>query len=119
MKRKRTFALSVPEVKLLVISCYLTLVLGASMIRFTLNVLTLNDRINATMDYSQCVGSGNCNCDDERKMVENTSIPETAFLFLITLLFLNCSNLLFIIQFQDVKQVARRATKSFITTELS
>ena len=119
MKKKRIFVLSVPEVKLLVISFYLTLVLGASLIQFTLNVRSLNDRIEAIMNYSTCVANGNCNCEDERQMVEDTSMPETAFLFFVTIMFLNLSNLLFIIQFQDVKHVARRATRTFLSTELS
>ena len=119
MKKKRTFVLSVPEVKLLLISFYLTLVLGASLIQFTLNVRSVNDRIEAIIDYSTCVANGNCNCEGEREMVEDASVPETAFLFFTTVMFLNCSNLLFIIQFQDVKHVARRATRTFLTTDLS
>ena len=79
MKKRRTSVLSVPEVKLLLISFYLTIVLGVSLIQFTLNVRSLNDRIDAILGYSVCVANGNCNCEDEREMVEDISIPEAAY----------------------------------------
>ena len=93
--------------------------LGISIVQFTLNVRNLNDIYEAITDYSQCVASGNCNCEDTREMFEKASLPELIFVFFICIMFLNCSNLLFIIQLKDVKQIARRATKSFISTDTS
>ena len=91
--------------------------LGISTIQFTLNVRNLNDLFDGIMEYSQCVASGNCNCEDKREMIERVSLPETIFLFFAAIMFLNCSNLLFIIQLKDVKHVARRATRmTFIST---
>lgn len=105
--------------KLLLISFYLTIVLGVSIIQFTLNVRDLNDIYDSIMSYSHCVAGGNCDCEGKREMVEKTSIPELNFIFYICIMFLNSSNLLFIIQVKDVKQMARRATKSFISTDAS
>ena len=95
----------------MIVSFYLTIVLGISTLQFTLNVRNLNDLLNGIMEYSQCVASGNCNCEDKREMIERASLPETVFLFFIAIMFLNCSNLLFIIQLKDVKHMARRATR--------
>ena len=71
------------------------------------------------MNYSLCVASGNCDCEDTREMFEKASLPGMAFVFFICFMFLNASNLLFIIQVKDVKQMARRTTKSFISTDAS
>ena len=108
-----------PEVKLLIISFYLTIVLGVSIIQFTLNVRDLNDIYSSIVEYSQCVASGNCDCEGKREMFEKASLPEIGFVHLICVMFLNASNLLFIIQLKDVEQIARRATKSFISTDTS
>ena len=93
--------------------------LGVSIIQFTLTVRELNDIFNSIMNYSQCVASGNCDCGDTREMLEKASLPEITLVFYICIMFLNASNLLFIIQVKDVKQMARRATKSFISTDAS
>ena len=93
--------------------------LGISIIRFTLNVRNLNDIYDAITDYSRCVASGNCNCEETREMFEKASLPVLDFVFFICIMFLNCSNLLFIIQLKDVKQMVRRATKSFIISDIS
>lgn len=78
----------------------------------------LNDIYNSIVNYSQCVASGNCDCGDTTKILEKTSlISEINFVVYICVMFLNSSNLLFIIQVKDVKQMARRATKSFISTD--
>ena len=103
----------------MIISFYLTIVLGVSIIQFTLTVRNGNDILDAITDYSQCVASGNCDCEDKRETFEKASLPEIIFVFFICIMFLNCSNLLFIIQLKDVKKIARRATKSFISTDAS
>ena len=65
--------------------------------------------------YSQCVALGNCNCDDERKALEDASIPEMVFIYVIIASFINCVNLLFVIQIRDVKNLFKRATKSSVS----
>ena len=117
--KKGIFTLSVPEAKLLIISLYLTIVLGVSTIHFTLTLRDYNDIYGSIVNYSQCVASGNCDCGDAREMLEKTSLPEITFIAYICVMFLNASNLLFIIQVKDVKQMARCATKSFISTDAS
>ena len=91
--------------------------LGVSIIEFTLNVRDLNDNYDSIMEYSRCVASGNCDCESKREIFEKASLPEITIVFYICVMFLNASNLLFIIQLKDVKQIARRATKSFISTD--
>ena len=95
------------------------IVLGVSIIQFTLKMYKLNDIYDSIMEYSQCVASGNCDCEGKREMFEKASLPELDFVHLICIMFLNASNLLFIIQLKDVKQMARCVTKSFISTDTS
>ena len=108
-----------PEAKLLIVSLYLTIVLGVTIIQFTLTIRDLNNIYGSIVNYSQCVASGNCDCGDTREILEKTSLPKTTIVVYIFVMFLNASNLLFIIQVKDVKQMARRATKSFINTDIS
>ena len=86
-------------------------------IQFTLNTRNIDDIIDGITKYSQCVALGNCNCDDERKALEDASIPEMVFIFAIVASFINCTNLLFVIQIRDVKKLAKRATRSFISSD--
>ena len=79
----------------------------------------LNDIYDSIVNYSQCVASGNCDCESKREIFEKASLPEITIVFYICVMFINASNLLFIIQLKDVKKMARRATKSFISTDTS
>ena len=77
----------------------------------------LNDIYSSIVEYLQCVASSNCDCESKREIFEKASLPEITIVFYICVMFLNASNLLFIIQLKDVKKMARQATKSFISTD--
>ena len=70
------------------------------------------------MKYASCVGFGNCNCDDEREALENATFPEMVIAFAISVMFINCSNLLFIVQVKDIKNLAQRATRSIMSSDI-
>ena len=60
----------------------------------------LSDIIDGITKYSQCVALGNCNCDDERKALEDTFLPEMIIMFAIVASFINCTNLLFLFRLE-------------------
>ena len=88
-------------------------------IQFTLSVHNVNNIVEAISNYSQCVALGNCNCDDEREVLEDASIPEMVFVFTFGTMLVNLNNLVFVIQVRDIKNLAERATKNFVSSDVT
>ena len=106
--------MSVPEVKLLITCVYYTIWIAIISIHFILSVHNSHSYFEAITNYSQCVALGNCNCDDKREAMEKSSTTEVivfVFAAAISGAFLNLSNLMFVIQVKDMKNLAKRAAR--------
>ena len=50
-------------------------------LQFTISVHNVNNSLEALSKYFQCVALGNYYCDDERKALEEASVPELTLVF--------------------------------------
>ena len=103
-----------PEVKLLLIFLYLTLVLCVYWADFSTSLRNRNTLFNAIFEYIACVNDvRTANCDELREDIFDTSIPSLRVIAVLMTSLVNFSNVVFVLQFKDVKKRLRTLTKRF------
>lgn len=103
-----------PEVKLLLVFLYLTLVLCVYWADFSTSLRNRNRLFTAIFDYITCVNNVRpTNCDELREDIFDASIPSLRVIALLMTSLVNFSNVVFVLQFKDVKKRLRTLTKRF------
>ena len=106
-QRKRTLQLTVPEVKIFLTFCYLLVLMSILWTRSTLETSSFSRQAIFLVEYIQCMSGGvrrGLDCGEFRRNFENGSYPELTFTHLLLYIFLNFSNLPFVIEYQTTKQ---------------
>ncbi|XP_065891156.1 uncharacterized protein [Dysidea avara] len=114
--RKRSFKLFIPEIKLMMTSVYLTVILAFTWIVFTVG--SHNQGIfDSILTYVECVTEfgDSSDCDHYRDDYQRMSIPLAVLnvVFNMLVMFLNIMVLLFIVQTKDIKVLAKKVTQNF------
>ena len=103
-----------PEVKLLLIFLYFTLVLLVYWADFSTSLRNRNRLFTAIFEYISCVNDPRAtSCDDFREDIFDASIPSLRVISIIMTSLVNISNVVFVLQFKDVKKRLRTLTRRF------
>ena len=102
-----------PEVKLLLIFLYFTLVLFVYWADFSTSLRNRNRLFTAIFDYISCVNNPRTSCDEYREDIFDASIPGLRVIAVLMTSLVNISNVVFVLQFKDVKKRLRTLTRRF------
>ena len=99
-----------PEVKLLLIFLYFTLVLCVYWADFSTSLRNRNKLLTAIYDYIFCVNNPNnqgVNCEELREDIYDASVPALRAIAILMSSAVNFGNVVFVLQFKDVKKRIR------------
>ena len=105
-----------PEVKLLLIFLYFTLVLFVYWADFSTSLRNRNRLFTAMYDYISCVNNISYqegSCEELRGNIYNASFPALRVIAVLMTSLVNISNVVFVLQFKDVKKRLRTLTRRF------
>jgi len=105
-QRKRSLQLTVPEMKIFFIFCYLLVLMSLSWISATLETSNFYHQVVFLAEFVQCMSGGvrrGLYCERFRRKFETGSYPELILTYLLLYSFMNFSNLPFVIKYQTTK----------------
>ena len=109
---------TVPEVKILIIFCYLLAVLAVLWTTLTYTISKIGESSIQIFSYFQCSINGVhdlLDCEQYRKEFEEITVQELQVLYLVLLSFLNLSNLPLIIEYKSVKDKITSTINSILS----
>ena len=109
---------STPEVKLLIVFFYFLIVLFVYWTDFSIQLRNRDKLFTAVNNYASCVRYGdNPMCDKYLNDVRDASFPALSAMSLLMTSLVNFSNVLFVLQFREVKKTLRRLTRRFTSSK--
>ena len=87
---------------------------------FSVSLRNRNSLLSAIFDYVSCVNnfSNEGTCDEYREDIYDASFPALRVTAVLMTSLVNISNVVFVLQFRDVKKRLRTLTKRFTKSEI-
>jgi len=97
---------------------YFLFVLFVTWTDFSIQLRKKNELFTAIRNYTSCVRYGdNPVCDEFLEDVRDASFPALSAISLLITSLLNVSNVLFVLQFREVKKTMRTLTRRFTSSK--
>lgn len=105
---------STPEAKLFILFWYYVLVVVVLLTHFTIFLYNAESMTANLENYFTCIALGNPNCEVHRERTDDMTRPSFYLDLAATMLLcsINLSNLMYVLQFYDIKKFTLRVFKS-------
>ena len=107
---------SAPETKLMILFSYYGISIISLLVHFTVNLRSIENSVDSISSYTLCSAGGQREeCDQYREELNNGLIPSFVFDLILTffIAFVNIINLLYVLQYKDVKEAFQKIMTTF------
>jgi len=102
-----------PEIKLLLVFLYFTFATCVNWADFSTQLRNRNGLFTAIFDYVSCVNKQGGDCEELRDDIYAISFPVLSVCAILLTSLVSVSNVVFVLQFRDVRKRLRTLTKRF------